>query len=181
MTKLYIANATQQIHQFNYWLPGMPRHFTQEIQIGSQIQVAGRDLTQEAVDQVLAAHRKYGLISVSEALSGKSRFYGLCYAIDKPVRLDVLHELVNRYRGILVDQGRRLREEAAVATDAYINDQMLQNQVPGRLDRLEMSVEEVSRDQRDESPEVSEGVRVTRIQRGEPAPTRRRGRGRAAA
>ena len=176
MPKLYVANVKQQIEQFTYWVPGSPRYFTQEIPIGGQILVAGKDLPQGVVDGIVAQHRVYGILPASEALTGRVQYSGVCYSIDRPVRYDHLLQLVNGYRTILVDRGRKLREEAAIATDDYINQQLFSQQVPGRLENLEMSVEEVSRDQRDETPEVSEGVRVSRAAQAA-ATGRRAGRG----
>jgi hypothetical protein len=179
MPKLYVANATQQIQQFTYWLTGMPRHFMQEIPQGSQIQVGQRDLPREEIDYVLGQHRRYGLRSATEAQRDLS-FSGLCYSVDKPVALPLLYELVEHRTRILTEQGKRSREAAAIATDEQIAETFMQNQVPLRLQNLEMSVEEMTRDQRDQSPEISEGVRVSHRPQ-EPAPdARRRGQTRAA-
>lgn len=160
MPKLYIANASQQVHQFNYWLPETPRHLTIEVPIGGQIVVGNKDLPREVVDGIIAQHRQYGLCTPQEGIRDP-RFSGLCYSIDKPVSYTQLYELANKRRMILMEQGKKAREEAAIATDVAINDTMQQNQMPGRLNELEMSVEEVSRGQGIEGPEISEGVRVT--------------------
>lgn len=176
MPKLYVANCTQQIQQFAYHLPEGTRAITQEIPIGGQILIGGRALPQTAVDAVLEAHQKYGLVSVAEA-HRVYPFHGLTYSIDKPVGLNDLYQLVERRKGVLVDRGRETRQTAAVATHEFIENQMFREQVPGRLDNLETSVEEVARDQRDETPEVSEGTRVRRDPNqsdGRPRPPARR-------
>lgn len=179
MSKLYVANATQQVQQFTYWLPEMPRHFMQEIPMGSQIVVGQRDLTKDEIDYVLKQHKQYGLRSVAEAQRDPN-FSGVCYSVDRHVSLPLLYELMAHRTSVLSEIGRKSREAAAIATDDQINDAMMQSRMPLRLQELEMSVEEMTRDQRDQSPEVSEGVRVSRKPQ-DPAPdARRRGQNRAA-
>lgn len=165
MTRLYIANATSQVQQFQYWFGEQTRHvpIIQEIPLGGQIQVPGmgRDIPNELADEVIEQHRRYGLMSAAEALKAKT-FSGIVYSLDKPVSLPVLHELVNKFRGILTERGRQLRTEAAIATNDFIEGKMFEEQIPGRLNTLEMSVEEEERGTHDDSPELSEGVRVFR-------------------
>lgn len=180
MPKLYVANATQQVVQFNYWLPETPRHITQEVPIGGQIQVAGRDLPREVVDSIIDQHRRYGICTPAEA-QRDPRFAGVVYSLDRPVSYSLLLDLISRRNLVLVNEGRRMREEAAIATDQAIVDTMTQHQMPGRLQELDLSVEEVSRDPRDESPEISEGVRVSHKPEAAERTPARRGRERAAA
>jgi hypothetical protein len=163
MPKLYISNATQQTQQFTFWMPEASRAMMQEIPIGGQIMLLSRDLSSSAIDSILEQHAKYGLVELQRALSSRlAVFHGLAYQLDKPVPFDKLLLLVDKYNSVLNQRGKQLRTEAAIATNEFIEDQMFQRQLPGRLDALEMSVEEVSRDGRDDSPEVSEGVRVIR-------------------
>jgi hypothetical protein len=177
MPKLYIANATQQLQQFSYWVPEGKRAVLQEIPVGGQLLIGGRDLPKPAIDAILEHHRTYGLVTVSEALKSGGSFDGMAYSIDRPVSYDRLLDLVEKYRSVLNQRGRKLRQDAAIATNEFINQQMQQQQIPGRLDALEMSVEEVSRDQRDDSPEISDGVRVVAADR-EVNPPRRNSRSR---
>ncbi|HEV2303155.1 MAG TPA: hypothetical protein VGR91_16430 [Stellaceae bacterium] len=164
MPKFFVANATNQTQEFCYWLPEAPRYFRQTIPIGGQLQIAGerKELSQPAIDGILLQHNKYGLVSVEEARR-TGKFSGLVYSIDRPVSFAHLSELVDRRRGILAEQGRQTRADAAIATNEYINDAMAQQQRPDRLRGLEMEILEQSRDMRtDDSPEVAEGVRVVR-------------------
>jgi hypothetical protein len=180
--KLYVANASQQNWQFNYWLPETPRSITEPIIAGSQIWVAKRDLPSTVIDSIIQQHRVYGLGTVQEALRDPN-FSGLAYSIDRPVSQMMIIQLATRRQQILVEQGRRSRQEAAVATDASIMDLMQSSGLPGRLEEVDMSVQEVegTRDPRDDSPEVSEGVLVTRRSPGEKSTPRSRGQGRRAA
>jgi|SRR5688572_19114348 len=160
MPKLYVANASQQVQQFHFWLPEATRPFVQEIPIGSQVLIAGRELPSSVMDGIIKQHEVYGLGTVNQAFR-QQKFSGVVYSVDRPVRLDVLQELVNHHRGVLTESGKKLRQEAAIATDDYIQNQIFDAQMPGRLQELEMVVEEVERDSRDESPEVAEGTRVS--------------------
>lgn len=159
MPRLHIANCNQQVHQFTYWLPEAPRSFVQEIPIGGQIVVGGRDLPRQAIDAILQEHEKYGLVSVADAYKRKA-FDGLVYSVDRPVPLSDILSLHDRRKGVLYDRGKQMRQDAAIATNEAIQDAMVRDQVPSRLNQLEMSVEEVERDQNDTSAEISEGVRV---------------------
>jgi hypothetical protein len=162
MPKLFIANTTNQIHQFTYWMPEAARSSMQEVPSGGQVMIAGREMSQKEIDAILKQHEVYGLTSVADA-SKNPKFWGLVYSIDRPVTLVNLSGLVDRYTQQQVQRGRDARTAAAIATNEAVEQSMQRNQIPGRLENLEMSVEEVSRDQRDESPEVSEGVRVSRV------------------
>ena len=177
MPKLYVANATSQVWEFPYWLPEAPRHYVQTIQLGSQIQVPGpgRELSQPAIDAILRQHQKYGLVQVDEALKGV-HFYGLAYSVDRPIQFEKLQRLVTKYRDILNRRGHEARRAAAIATNEYVENMLFERQMPDQLQAVEVSVEEMSRPEGFEGPEVSEGVRVVRDERDAPRPTRARRR-----
>lgn len=179
MPKLFVANITNQIQQFTYWLPETPRHLVQPIEIGSQIQVANRDLSREVIDSIIDSHRRYGICTYAEGMRDPN-FSGVVFSIDRPVSITQMYELAAKRRGTITELGKRLREEAAIATDAAIVDGLAQSGMPARLQELEMSVEEQSRDPRDDSPEISEGVRVSRRPEADRATPRQRGNRRAA-
>lgn len=177
MPKLYVANATQQIRQFTYWVAESPRHFVQEIPIGGQVLLAGRELTVLDIEAIIKQHIPYGLLEVGEALKSRSNsFDGIAYQLDRAVSYDKLLQLVERYNSVLNTRGKQLRQEAAIAASEFIDQQLFQAQAPARLESLELSIEEVNRDQRDETPEISEGTRVVKGHIDEPSrpPVRRR-------
>lgn len=177
MPKLYVANATQQVHQFTFTLPEVTRSMIQEIPIGGQVLVAGRELPSTSIDAIIEQKSRYGLVSLADALrTSRAPFHGFAYQLDKPIPASKIFELSDRYNSVLNTRGRELRAEAAVATEQFIQDHMFRQQVPGRLANLEQTVEEVNRDQRDETPEISDGVRVVRDQPGAERPALRRGR-----
>ena len=180
MPKLFIVNATQQIHQFTFWLPGAGRSTIQEIPIGGQIQVGNRDLTAEAITDILEKKAVYGLVSVADALrTGRAAFHGHAYQVDKQVPFGKILELIEKYNSILNQRGRQIRQEAAVATNQFLEDKLFEtaallNRAPPRVDALEMHVEEVGRDPGDTSDEVNEKVRVERGATEARPPVRRR-------
>ena len=173
--KMYVVNATQQIRQFTFWLKGAPRALVQEVPIGGQTLVAGRELSVTDIEHVIQQHAPYGLVEVSEALRSRGTFDGVAYSLDKPVPYDRIVDLVDRYNGVMNERGKELRAAAAIATNDYIETNLRENGVPARLQTLEQTVEEVERDHRDTSPEVAAGVRVVR----EPGDSRPALRGRA--
>ena len=72
MPKLYVANATPQVHAFTYVVPDdddgrqfrwQPR--VQPIAAGGQIPVAG-NLKIKQIDSIVAHHRRYGMVEISE-------------------------------------------------------------------------------------------------------------------
>ncbi len=163
MSKLYIGNATQQVQQFTFWMPEASRSMMQEIPIGGQAMILGREISIAACDAIIEQHRKYGLVSIDEATSSKrTTFHGVAYSIDKPIPYAKLLQMVDKYNSVLNARGKQLQTEAAIATNEFIEEQMFRRQLPGRLDAVEQTVEEVNRDNRDESPEISSGVRVVR-------------------
>ncbi len=168
MTKMYVANATPQNHNFIYRLPGKIDYIRQNIPAGGQVQLSG-DLTTMEIDAVVEQHAPYGLVSAREVDRTKP-FAGLCYALDKPVQLGKIESLIEHNREVMTERGRQLRTEAALAVNERVENELFERQMPDTVRSLEMHVEEISRGQRgDDSPEFNEGVRVTR--EGEPGGT----------
>lgn len=176
MPKLYIANVTSQTWEFPYRLPESSRHYTQTINIASQTQIPGtnRDVSQVVIDSILEQHAHYGLVSADEALRG-AHFYGLVYSVDKPVPFEKLQRLVERYRSILNKRGTEARQNAAIATNEYVENMLFERQMPHQLTQLDVSVEEMSRPEGFEGPETSQGFTVVRGKDDAPRPNRRRG------
>jgi hypothetical protein len=182
MPKLYIANCTPQVHMFAYWIADGPgRHLIQPIEPGAQIQVGGKQLSTPQIDSIIAQHAPYGLVSVAEAFKRgvRGRFDGMAYSIDQEVPLVKLYEMVELRKGVLGVQGERMRTMAAIATNEYIEGEMQARAIPGRQTATDVSIEEMTRDVNDTSPEISAGVSVRRdAQPGAPqasrAPVRRR-------
>jgi hypothetical protein len=149
---MYIANCTQQVQDFIYRLPETPGPRSQRIDIGSQVQISG-DLSTPDIDAIVRQHATYGLVSVDEVDRTKP-FVGLCYSVDKPVPVAKIKSAIAHNYDVMVERGKELRKEAAVATESSLVER---GAGPAAL---EMSVVEETKDGSD--PTFNEGLRVTR-------------------
>ena len=175
--KLVIANVSRQIVQFNYRLPETTGVRTQMIPIGGQIEMSGVT-TKEVIDAILDQHQQYGLLSADEIARTRKEYHGICYSVDKPVNVAKLQEAMENNTNVLTDLGRKIRQEAALATNARIESDLDEGQSGAGLRNFEMSVvEEEGRNSGDHKP-VAEGTRVTRTEPGVPTPPRRAAAGR---
>lgn len=151
--KIYIANCTQQTQNFVYRVLGQPGVRQQMIDVGRQIKLSG-DMAMEEIEYIVGQHTRYGMMRDTD-VSGKRRgFNGLVYAIDRPVSVDNMTLIVEFNREALIEQGQKLRKEAAVAVTQAIEGET------NTLSALELSVVEEERP--GHTPTMAEGLRVTR-------------------
>lgn len=154
MSKMYVANCTQQNQVFIYRLPESQRPFTIDIPIGGQVMLAGiggRELSTKDVDAVVAQHAIYGMVNVDE-LDRTKPFVGVCYSIDKPISADKIRRGVDHNRGVLIERGQEIQEHAAVGIRNRIDAEM-----PG-IKGLEATVAEL--DKPGQAGEFASAVRV---------------------
>ena len=190
MSQMYIANPSQQYVDFIYRLPESTNNITQKIPPGGQIRIAARrgNLTPPDIDAILEQHAKYGLIRASD-ISKRRGYVGLIAEIDKPVNMKQIVDGIKGNREILIERGKEIRKNSAVALNEQIQATIDNQSMPEALRGLEFSVEELKsasvRDTgRGEDSEISrelastgmigEGVKVSRdapLER--PAPVRR--------
>lgn len=178
--KLFIANTTKQVQDFYYRIPGHPSSsgmmpLLQKIAMGGQICIPA-DLNTPEIDGIIEQHQGYGLISADKVDAAKG-YVGLMYSIDKPVPAAKMAKLIGHNTDVMVERGQKNRESAGIAALDQAN-QFLAEQRPGdAIDAFEMSVVEETRDPKDQSKEVAEGVRVVHdradVTRGRPAPGKR--------
>jgi hypothetical protein len=164
---MFVANGTQQNQLFFYRLPGVAQARRQEIPIGCQIKLSGQ-LSSHDIDAIIEQHSKYGLVRTDEVDRTKP-FVGLVYSIDKPVPSPYITRVIEHNEKVLIERGRRIREENAVA----LNDALEQGVGPGYKGNLRIEVEEFGRSRDTMGPEFHEGVRVSR-DAAPPKNTRRR-------
>jgi hypothetical protein len=209
MTAMYVANPTAQQNLFCYTVPENPKVIQQEIPAGGQVRLLanGGNLNQHDIDAIVRHHRPYGMIPVDEVgKRGMTSFHGLVYSLDKPVSMVKLRELIQHNRAVLVEQGRINRQNAAVAVNDRLQQQINESGRGDVLRELVMEVEErtqtrPSSDQRNKQIDAmerdlaenlpfvgntgrartDEGIRVTTEVRPDSQPPRRRSRRRAAA
>ena len=161
MTKLYVANCSQQNQSVNYRLVESTGVKNQILEIGTQTILGGRDLTHIQVDGIIEQLSPYGFFEAS-TIGKQHNYAGLVYSLDKPVSFDLMSRVIERNREILIHQGREIRKEAAVAVNNSLDDN-----TGAAPDVLEMSVQEEKRGSGDSSADpLSEGVRVTKREDG---------------
>jgi hypothetical protein len=156
--KMFIANCTKQVVSFIYRLPEVSASRQQQIEIGGQIQISG-DLTKIEVDAIIEQHTKYGLVAADE-LDRSKPFIGLCYSIDKPVRVGKVEQAIEHNDKVLEQRGAQTRKESALA----VASQVEQNS-PGGLTALEMTVEQ----EKPGSEGDVVGAQTVRVDRNAPA------------
>jgi hypothetical protein len=176
MPELYVGNVSKQIQMFAYRTPERPGIVTQTIPIGGQIRVAPNgtktDLSTPELDAIIEQHRSYGLTPVDELDALRNHpFNGLIYSIGKPITAERLHKGMQRKEEALKTMGQRIRQEAALAVNSQIEEQ-----IGAPLRQLEMSFteEEPRGGYADELDHIAEGIRVTREQAAEGRRGRRR-------
>jgi hypothetical protein len=164
MPELYVGNVSKQIFQFAYRSLERPGVVVQIIPIGGQIKVAptgtNTDLTTPEIDHIVSQHRMYGMVAIDEIDSTKSPFSGLCYSIGKPISADKLRRAMQKKDEALKKFGQQMRQEAALAVNAQIEEQ-----IGAPIRQLEMSVveEEPKSGFSEDFDHLAEGVRVTRL------------------
>ena len=157
--KLYIANATRQVVDFLYRVPGNQKLMSQTIRVGSQIALSG-DLSTDDIDVITTHHRTYGMVGVSE-IDSTRRFIPLVFSVDRAVSAAVLNRLMDRNTGSLVESGKAYRRDMAIANNQVLESQLAEGDRPERLAEFEMTVIEENHDDRDGSEAIAEGVIVS--------------------
>lgn len=157
MSKMYVANCTQQIQVFMYRLPESSRPFSQEIPIGGQIMVAGiggnDDLGTQDVDAIVKQHEKYGMIKVDE-IDRTRPFVGTCYSLDRQISVDKIRRGLEHNREVLIERGDEIQRHAAVGISNKIDQDM-----PG-LKGLEVQAIELDNPKTGHTGEMSSAIRV---------------------
>jgi hypothetical protein len=164
MTQLYVGNVSKQIQIFAYRALEKPGIISQTIPIGGQIRVApngpNTDLTAHEIDFIIGQHKMYGIRSADDLNdNSNSPFNGLVYSTGKPITAEKLRRAMQKNEELLRSLGRQMRQEAALAVNSQIEEQ-----IGGPLNTLEMSITEVEPrgGYGEDSDPIAEGVRVTR-------------------
>lgn len=169
---LWIGNATRQIYHFNYRVPDVAQPRTLRLDPGRQDRI--RDLTTEEVDFIVKNHLIYGLIPQDE-IDQTQEFHGTCYAVDKPITAQRFSYLLDRNLDELVERGRTIRRENAVAQTMTINQHLSESGRPERVQAMDMTVQQERQDPNNEVPQMSVGIMVTEDE-GRPPPSQGRPR-----
>lgn len=158
MSKLYVYNCSQQIQEVHYTLPEVRGYRKYTIEMGRQTALNG-ELHGPELDVVIQQLERYGATEAGKIRDVK-HYSGLIYSVDKPVNIDQIKHGTAHNKQVLVEEGKKIREQAAMAVN-----QDLENSTGAAPGVLEMSVEEEksgSLESDEEHAPVSEGVRVTK-------------------
>lgn len=158
---VFIGNTTKQILEFAYKLPER-KLITQRVGVYKQVKLAV-DCSQKDVDAVFDQWGKYGLIDVTEIESVRKDFEGYLISIGKPIASERLARAAHYREGVLIERGKELRKQAAIAMMNTIESET------GQIAKnYEVSVAEEIPRQGFTNPDdshVAEGFRATRDER----------------
>jgi len=158
--KLYVANAAKQVIDLTCRIPGLGSLYRQTIPIGCQI-VVGGDLDLTQVNEVVRQLSGYGLTKYDE-LDRAKPFVGLCYAVDRPVPNKRILFAMEHNAKVLVERGKEMRAQAAVATNNAIERTLVEEGL-GNIEALDVTVVEEENRHGPSNPEpIAEGVLVTK-------------------
>jgi hypothetical protein len=113
MASLFIGNISNQDHDFVFSLGKGERHHMRKIVAGGQIELKGID--PEVAGKIIEHHAMYGMRDIAEVPKERA-FVGLCYS-DQQIKRDGLMGAIEHNIGELAEEGKRLRDQAAVAAD----------------------------------------------------------------
>ena len=156
--KVYIANCTDQVHDFAYRLPEMPigrPAIRQQIHPRSQVKLSG-DLNTPDIEAVVRQHARYGLAAVDEVAT-TDHLINLVYSIDRPISEETIRYVIGRNEVVLRSLGHRLRQEAAIA----VNNQLDEAAPAAKLKAVELTVQEEETRSNPE-PSFAETIKVDR-------------------
>jgi hypothetical protein len=112
--QLYVGNVTKQIYDFAYRLPEQNKLVYQKIPDGEQIRIAGPNLTAPEITAIVGQHAAYGLAEANAPRGKTDPPAGLIYSIGKPITFEQLTRAAEQYYAALNEQGKQLRQEAAI-------------------------------------------------------------------
>lgn len=170
--KMYIANLTRQNHNLSYRVPGSGVR-TLSIPVGAQVLVPG-DPEVDAVNAIVTQLSRYGMRRADE-LDRTRAFSGICYSTDRPVPGAKIERGVRQNIAVLAEQGKVMRQEAAVAGNSILETSLAESGIPATLREMDTTIVEDKPDPRSETAPVAEGFHVTRHEGGGPPAARPQG------
>lgn len=157
---LWIGNATRQVYQFNYRLPGMGLQY-KWITMQPFTQGKISNLSSEEISIIVGQHAMYGIVREDE-IDRASAFHGVCYSIDKMISSPRLVYLIENNTDKLIEQGHQTRLHSAVAQSILFDRVMVENGRPERVRNLDMTAEQDNKtDPNNDVPRFSSHIRVS--------------------
>jgi hypothetical protein len=166
MTDVFIGNATKQILEFAYKLPER-KLVTQRVGVFKQVRLAV-DCSQKDIDAIFEQWGKYGLVNATEIESVRKDFEGYLISVGKPIASEKLARATHYREDVLVERGKQLRKDAAIAMMNTI-----ENETGQIAKNYEVSVAEIEPRAGFTNPDdshVAEGFRAEREERPQSPP-----------
>lgn len=135
MSKIYIANVSQQQQIVNCRVPEMTSALSRTINAGSQVSYGGsRELNTPQIEAIIRTISAYGAVAMIDTASD---YVSLVYNLDKPISEGFIRRFAQRNIGVLAERGKKIREETAVAISAS-----MENQSGDREGTLDITIEQ---------------------------------------
>lgn len=157
--KLFIANCTKHFAMLNYRVPEAPNAFSQPIEAGQQQMIGRPDLSMPQIQSIIDQLRVYGLF-VTEEVGRIQQEYRISWlaSVDKPITEDKIRQALIHNDSVLIDQGKRFRESAALAASSNIAQR-----TPHAAQNMEMTIQEETQGSVGPlgQPAIAEGIYVS--------------------
>jgi hypothetical protein len=123
--QVYVANASRQVHLFQYRIPESPQLRQREIPPMGQA-VLPDDMNQPQIDYLIEKNGQYGFVSVDDVKSRRTpkKFTRLVYSIGRPVDPNVIAMLVDGNLNAQKDVSDEMRKTIAYESDRQIADEV---------------------------------------------------------
>ena len=164
--KLYVANATKQNHDFQYWLPDAQRPYTRQIPIGQQILIESDTV---ALERIVEQHILYGITDINDVVRG-TQFHGIVFSFDKPINLERLIGAMDMHDQAITDRALEQRKRSAAA----VNETLMQAAAESgaQLQHSEVEIVEQQKRQGDTEQKFQQTISVDKAPGENSRPTR---------
>lgn len=155
--RFYLANVSRQDASFNYRLPEHSRPIAQPIRMGQQVQLRG-DLNTPQVDSLIEQLHVLGARKAGDYSDVKG-VVPFLYSVDAQIKPIDMRNIWGHNRGRMIEVGKEMRAQAAIATNNEIERLSRDEGLPGSLMELEMTVQQEEQTSSGDA-QLSEGVIV---------------------
>lgn len=152
--KVFVLNASMQYQVLNYRIPEYRSLLTARFERGQQLML-GQDMNIPQLESFIEQNRKYGMITVEEALNHKPGT-PIVWIVntEKAISQSLVDRVLNFNTGVITKIGQDMRRQAALATSHNMENIA---HTPGAAKALEMSIEQVTGE---DAGKMGEGIAV---------------------
>jgi hypothetical protein len=160
MTKLYIANTTNQNKEFLYKIPSIDaeKNFRVVIPAGGQALIY-QDAEHQLLMRVIDQHLMYGLVPVSQ-IDRTKHFIGMCYQFDQPIDVEKIQYALAHNEAETERQSHEIRKQSAAALSGTIDQVMMGSEQ--KLASLEVEMLEQPKSASDTDEKRIETIQVAK-------------------